>query len=205
MVKITASMLQKSRMAVNEKGLALIKAPCGWIIKPNPSVVFSKPTKIKYVLTAAEKLQMKHARKTREARRSKSQIDKTNEKRRERFASLSHAAKELHREKRRAAHNARKVAMKTAIEKKNAQQNAVVESGLRKKAREARRLKKVFETAKKQEEIEKKHKEYKGLPAKVVKGIAIANAAAKKAKRVAIKKRTVAKAAHAKASKSRQT
>ncbi len=107
----------KERTAVSERGMALIKGPCGWIIKPKPHVVFSKPNRIMYVRSPEEVRHMKDQRKKRDEQKTKAAIEAQNRRRVERFKVLSHAAKELHREKRRLAYKAR-VDKKTSSKKK---------------------------------------------------------------------------------------
>ena len=113
MVQLASMWRGKERTAVSERGMALIKGPCGWIIKPKPHVVFSKPNRIMYIRSAEEVRHMKDQRKKRDEQKTQAAIESQNRRRVERFKALSHAAKELHREKRRLAYKAR-MAKKTA-------------------------------------------------------------------------------------------
>lgn len=107
----------KERTAVSERGMALIKGPCGWIIKPKSHTGFTKPNRIMYIRSPEEVRHMKEQRKKRDEQKSKAAIEAQNRRRVERFKVLSHAAKELHREKRRLAYKARVDRKETA--KKN--------------------------------------------------------------------------------------
>ena len=138
-MKITSAMIMRQVQATNEKGVPLVKAPCGWIIRPNPSVVFSKPSKIKYIRSKLDKVKMSDKRKLRYANRSQEQINKDNKKRRDRYASLSEHVKAAHREKRRLAHKDKRIAKKAKRAKTAAHTIAAAESTERKKARAARR------------------------------------------------------------------
>ena len=115
MVNLASMWRGKERTAVSERGMALIKGPCGWIIKPKPHVVFSKPNRIVYLRSAEEVRHMKDQRKKRDEQKTRAAIEAQNRRRVERFKVLSHAAKEVHREKRRLAYKARIAAKQKKI------------------------------------------------------------------------------------------